>query len=301
MRIWLNAAVAASVLVLAMAGIASAPARPPAGHGKGKGSLPPIDTSNAANCDFIAEPGNALCLLPVPRRLLHAARRQQPDRAAGRPQDRRDAGQRVRRPHRRRPLQRLRRLQPGRDDPAQGARDRHRRRRPRDRRGADQPHPPLPAAERAGRRPRRDDRTRGGRSGSRSTPTPPTRRKRSSRSTRRSTSPPATATSSPFATSQTPRARQSKRPQRFRYYRDNVPSDAGGDQRPPHALRRIFKTPAEMPGSIATTSTSPGTSRWRATRTTPARELAMRNAAFAQLGDTDLSDLTPSGQLADFT
>ena len=65
MRIWLNAAVAASVLVLAMAGIASAQPGS-SGHGKGKGSLPPIDTSNAANCDFIAEPGNALCLLPFP-------------------------------------------------------------------------------------------------------------------------------------------------------------------------------------------------------------------------------------------
>ena len=65
MRIWLNAAVAASVLVLAMAGIASAQPGS-SGHGKGKGSLPPIDTSNAANCDFIGRPGNSLCLLPFP-------------------------------------------------------------------------------------------------------------------------------------------------------------------------------------------------------------------------------------------
>ena len=63
MRIWLSAAVAASVLVLAMAGVASASSSN--GH-HGKPHLPPIDTSDAANCDFIAEPGNALCLLPFP-------------------------------------------------------------------------------------------------------------------------------------------------------------------------------------------------------------------------------------------
>jgi hypothetical protein len=68
MRFWLSAAVAASVFALAMVGIASASNHPghPPGHGHGKQHLPPIDTSNAANCDFIAEPGNALCLLPFP-------------------------------------------------------------------------------------------------------------------------------------------------------------------------------------------------------------------------------------------
>ena len=67
MRTWLSAAVAAGVLIFAMAGVASAaPGSNGNGNSKGKGSLPPIDTSNAANCDFIAEPGNALCLLPFP-------------------------------------------------------------------------------------------------------------------------------------------------------------------------------------------------------------------------------------------
>ena len=65
MRTWLSAAVAAVVLVCAMAGVASA-APHGNGNGKGKESLPPIDTSNAQNCDFIAEPGNPLCLLPFP-------------------------------------------------------------------------------------------------------------------------------------------------------------------------------------------------------------------------------------------
>ncbi|HET7054685.1 MAG TPA: hypothetical protein VFI09_12310 [Solirubrobacterales bacterium] len=43
------------------------------GHGWGEGhghgmpeKLPPIDMSNAENCDFIAEPGSALCMLPFP-------------------------------------------------------------------------------------------------------------------------------------------------------------------------------------------------------------------------------------------
>ncbi len=79
MKIWLSAAVAACIFVLATAGIASASnsdghsyghghghGHHHDGHGHGKPHLPPIDTSNAANCDFIAEPGNALCLLPFP-------------------------------------------------------------------------------------------------------------------------------------------------------------------------------------------------------------------------------------------
>jgi hypothetical protein len=35
-------------------------------HGKPKPGLPPVDTSEAANCDFIAEPDNTLCMLPFP-------------------------------------------------------------------------------------------------------------------------------------------------------------------------------------------------------------------------------------------
>jgi hypothetical protein len=69
MKIWLRAAVAAMVLTFAMVAVASAAPHSNGhgnGHGKGKNSLPPIDMSNAANCDFIAEPGNALCLLPFP-------------------------------------------------------------------------------------------------------------------------------------------------------------------------------------------------------------------------------------------
>ena len=41
-------------------------AKAPGQHGKPKSGLPPIDTSEAQNCDFIAEPGNPLCMLPFP-------------------------------------------------------------------------------------------------------------------------------------------------------------------------------------------------------------------------------------------
>jgi hypothetical protein len=54
----------AALLAVALPGAASA-APPAHSHGK-PNSLPPIDVSNAENCDFIAEPGNALCMLPFP-------------------------------------------------------------------------------------------------------------------------------------------------------------------------------------------------------------------------------------------
>ncbi|HEY7256572.1 MAG TPA: hypothetical protein VH476_07795 [Solirubrobacterales bacterium] len=78
MRAWLSAAVAGLVLVFATGGAAAAHDWHGHGHDHGRGHdhghggdhgkphLPPIDMSNAANCDFIAEPGNALCLLPFP-------------------------------------------------------------------------------------------------------------------------------------------------------------------------------------------------------------------------------------------
>ncbi len=65
MRTWLRAAFVAILVVLVMpAAFATAGGH---GHsGKGKPQLPPIDTSEAANCDFIAEPDNTLCMLPFP-------------------------------------------------------------------------------------------------------------------------------------------------------------------------------------------------------------------------------------------
>lgn len=62
MRTWLRAAFAAILVVLMVPAAAFA-----SGHGgKGNPQLPPIDTSEAANCDFIAEPDNTLCMLPFP-------------------------------------------------------------------------------------------------------------------------------------------------------------------------------------------------------------------------------------------
>ncbi|MDX6604112.1 MAG: hypothetical protein QOF23_621 [Solirubrobacterales bacterium] len=57
MRTWLSATVTAVVVALAVPAFAAA-AKP--------GGLPPIDMSNAANCDFIAQPGNSVCMLPFP-------------------------------------------------------------------------------------------------------------------------------------------------------------------------------------------------------------------------------------------
>jgi hypothetical protein len=62
MRTWLSAALTIVAVALAIPAIAAA--GPQNGHGNG--SLPPIDTSEAGNCDFIAEPANPLCMLPFP-------------------------------------------------------------------------------------------------------------------------------------------------------------------------------------------------------------------------------------------
>ena len=118
--------------------------------------LPSINLGKAKKCDFIADPGNALCMLPFPDNYYTVDRLEQRNRPPDRLQDRRDAGQRLRRTHRRQPLQPPRRLQPGRPDPTRGPRPRQRRRWWR-RARADQPHRPLP------RRPadRRDRRATG--------------------------------------------------------------------------------------------------------------------------------------------
>ena len=79
MRNWLSAAVAAVVIGLATPALASpAPQGPPGAQPE---SLPPIDMSQAADCDFIAEPGNPLCMLPFPDDYYT---RSDPSRATGR-------------------------------------------------------------------------------------------------------------------------------------------------------------------------------------------------------------------------
>ena len=55
------------------------------------------------------------------------------------------------------------------------------------------------------------------------------------------------------------------------------------------------------PASSAATSTSPGTSRWRASARCRAGSLSIRDRAFAELGDRNLRDLQGRGRLARFT
>jgi hypothetical protein len=57
MRTWINAVVVSIVAALAVPEIAVA---------KHQESLPPIDMSRAEECDFIAEPGNPVCMMPFP-------------------------------------------------------------------------------------------------------------------------------------------------------------------------------------------------------------------------------------------
>jgi hypothetical protein len=55
-----SVATLAAIALMAMLFVGAASAKP---HHQ---TLPPVDTSQAANCDFIAEPDNQLCLLPFP-------------------------------------------------------------------------------------------------------------------------------------------------------------------------------------------------------------------------------------------
>jgi hypothetical protein len=76
MRTLLRAACAAILVVLMVPAVAMAtpvhhPGKPPWGHhghhhGKPRPQLPPVDTSQAQNCDFVAQPDSTLCMLPFP-------------------------------------------------------------------------------------------------------------------------------------------------------------------------------------------------------------------------------------------
>jgi len=63
MRTVSRAALAAFLVILLVPAVAFAS---PGNHGKPKPGLPPIDTSEAQSCDFIAAPDNTLCMLPFP-------------------------------------------------------------------------------------------------------------------------------------------------------------------------------------------------------------------------------------------
>lgn len=65
MRIRIVAIALAVALVTTTAAAAASAAPPPHSNGK-PASLPPIDMSRADDCDFIAQPQNTLCMLPFP-------------------------------------------------------------------------------------------------------------------------------------------------------------------------------------------------------------------------------------------
>jgi len=91
MRSWSWIAVAAIVLALGVPSAAAAPQhRPPHPHGKARtGDLPPIDMSRADSCDFIAAPHSTLCMLPFPND-YHT--RRDPESRTGKRIDFRSAG-----------------------------------------------------------------------------------------------------------------------------------------------------------------------------------------------------------------
>ena len=67
----------------------------------------------------------------------------------------------------------------------------------------------------------------------------------------------------------------------------------------PHALRAHLPDAAQRPASSAAASSSPGTSRWRAARASPAARFTSATAPSGQLGDTNLRDLTVQGSSPD--
>ena len=75
-------------------------------------------------------------------------------------------------------------------------------------------------------------------------------------------------------------------------------SDPAVEARRPH-MESIFRRCGRR-ASSATTSTSPGTSPSRASATSRERALFIRDDAFAQLGDTNLSDLQVQGTAPQF-
>ena len=120
------------------------------------------------------------------------------------------------------------------------------------------------------------------------------------RSTRRSTSPPGTATSSRCATSATPPARRSRRPSGFRYYRDNAALRSRTRSTPGAThFEEIFTTLQQGRASTRSDLYLAWDFTVASDQNNAGRELAMRNDAFAQLGDTNLADRIVAGHLAD--
>ena len=87
-RLRMAAAIVAALAVMVFAGAAQASPQ----HSSSKHpseSLPPIETSEAENCDFIADPGNSVCMLPFPDDYYTVA---DPSSATGRRVDFKTAG-----------------------------------------------------------------------------------------------------------------------------------------------------------------------------------------------------------------
>ncbi len=84
----------------------------------------------------------------------------------------------------------------------------------------------------------------------------------------------------------------------FRAFRDRISSQRPAGQAPPPPLPAHLQDAAQGRACAATTSTSRGTSRSRAQHSLAGRALALRDSAFAALGDHNLRDLKVEGALA---
>ena len=258
----------------------------------------PVDLSRASQCDFIGAAAGLALHAAVPRRLLYGQGRELEHGPADRLTRACDAGQLLRRPHRPGPLRAQRRLQPragdhprvpGLDNPAALANTNA-----------------VPINDQGRIRSDRNDPivvidTATSKRGpiwveidsNASTPGDTALLIHPAKN-----SPPGIATSSPLRNLKDSSGNTIPAPEGFRYYRDDLPSERGRDQRAARALRAGLPGPALGAGSSATTSISPGTSRSAPIEQHRPRMLHIRDDAFAQLGDTDLADGVVHGHRA---
>ena len=228
------------------AGSASSSAtRPPAAEADRPQRTPTTATSSASQ-------DGSLCLLPFPDDYYTVADREQRDRQAGRPQDRGDARERRRHPHRRRPLQRSTTASaPGRRSCSRSPASTRPAALARDRRGADQPPRARTATQDA--------------------PVVVIDAQTGERwpiwveIDSNATTPEATALEIHPATNFAAGHRYIvalrdlrhadgdaiEAPEGFRYYRDDLPSSRADDQRPAQPLRVDLQDPARRPRSSA--------------------------------------------------
>ena len=264
------------------------------------GPLPPIETNE--NCDFIADPGNEVCMLPFPDDYYTVP---DPSSATGRRvhfNDRSDADERRRQAHRSGTVQRVGRLQPRLGDPR--SRSPASKRRPTSRAMGAVPINKLQPVQTRNNAPVVVIDAETGQRWPIWTEIDSTAKNRPSacsRSTRPSTSPPATATSSRCANSKTRPKKTCEAPAGFRYLRDDVPTENEQINARRAALRRNLLDARRRRYRPQRACTWPGTSRSPATQNNTGRELSMRNRAFAQLGDENLENGVVEGVSPSFT